>query len=90
MIVVTCACISQPQWFRLDGGGCSTHTVGLYLFFHPGAFEPIKGTDIGPSAPHLIYYTNGEGNLLFQKSLLLFQIVRSDGKTFSGIFQLEE
>ncbi|XP_066958802.1 transmembrane protein 127-like [Macrobrachium rosenbergii] len=60
VIVVTCACISQPQWFRLDGGGCSTHTVGLYLFFHPGNFEPLKGTDIGPSASHVIYYTNGE------------------------------
>ncbi|XP_068246205.1 transmembrane protein 127-like isoform X2 [Palaemon carinicauda] len=60
VIVVTCACISQPQWFRLDGGGCSTHTVGLYLFFHPGNFEPLKGTEIGPSASHVIYYTNGE------------------------------
>ncbi|KAK7082345.1 hypothetical protein SK128_017851 [Halocaridina rubra] len=60
VIVVTCACISQPQWFQLDGGGCSSHSIGLYLFFHPGTFEPIKGMDMSIYSSHLIYYTNGE------------------------------
>lgn len=60
VIVVVCACMSQPQWFWLDGGGCTTHTIGLYLFFHPGHFQPVEGKDVGSSMSHVIYYTNGE------------------------------
>ncbi|XP_047482018.1 transmembrane protein 127-like [Penaeus chinensis] len=59
VIVVVCACLSQPQWFWLDGGGCSTHTIGLYMFFHPGEFQATEGTTYSSSTPHLIYYANG-------------------------------
>ncbi|XP_042858221.1 transmembrane protein 127-like [Penaeus japonicus] len=59
VIVVVCACLSQPQWFWLDGGGCTTHTIGLYMFFHPGEFQVIEGTTYSSSTSHLIYYANG-------------------------------
>nr|XP_045598902.1 transmembrane protein 127-like [Procambarus clarkii] len=60
VIVVVCACMSQPQWFWLDGGGCSTHNIGLYIFFHAGHFQPVEGKDVTSSMSHVIYYTNGE------------------------------
>lgn len=59
VIVVVCACLSQPQWFWLDGGGCTTHTIGLYMFFHPGEFHVTEDTTYSPSTSHLIYYANG-------------------------------
>lgn len=60
VVVIVCACVSQPQWIWLKGGGCTTHNLGLYLFFHPGHFQPTEGTHYGLTTPHLIYYTNGQ------------------------------
>ncbi|XP_076058085.1 transmembrane protein 127-like [Oratosquilla oratoria] len=60
VIVVVCASVSQPQWFWLDGGGCNTSTLGLYLFFHTGHFQSSDGNRMIYSPVHVTYYVNGQ------------------------------
>ena len=61
VVVIMSAALSQPQWFWIEGGGCNTRFLGLYLFLYPGHFRAVEGEHLLPSSPHLIYYTNGQG-----------------------------
>ncbi|KAK8390199.1 hypothetical protein O3P69_013047 [Scylla paramamosain] len=74
VVVVVCVAVFQPRWFWMDGGGCSTNNLSLYLFFLAGQFVRVNGDassttfysvpDDAPSSSDApasyIYYINGE------------------------------
>ncbi|XP_050698241.1 transmembrane protein 127-like [Eriocheir sinensis] len=51
VVVVVCVAVFQPRWFWMEGGGCSTNTLSLYLFFLAGRFVKVKtGSDSSSSS----------------------------------------